>query len=124
MGLIVKSLAFYGTKGTGKCEVLLDTGASTSFIRQDVAERLGEVRPTPVPLRFRLGNNTVMEADKTVDLMVEINGHKVWHYFLAVPELPYEVILGADFFQKWKIKLDPATEEFIIDEKALEILLA
>jgi hypothetical protein len=43
--------------------------------------------------------------------------------FLVVPELPYKVIVGADFFQKWKIKLDPATEDFIIDEKALEIIL-
>jgi len=30
---------------------------------------------------------------------------------------------GADFLQRWKIKLDPATEEFLIDEKALEIVL-
>ena len=41
--------------------------------------------------------------------------------FLVVPELPYEVIAGADFFQKWKIKPDPVTEDFIIDENALEI---
>jgi len=43
--------------------------------------------------------------------------------FLVVPELPYEVIVGADFFQKWKIKLDPSTEDFLLDEKALEIIL-
>ena len=44
-------------------------------------------------------------------------------YFLVVPELPYEIIVGADFFQKWKMKLDPIAEDFIIDEKALEIML-
>jgi len=36
--------------------------------------------------------------------------------------LPYEIIVGADFFQKWKIKLDPIAEDFIIDEKALKIM--
>jgi hypothetical protein len=33
------------------------------------------------------------------------------------------VVIGADFLQRWKIKLDPVTEDFIIDEKALEIIL-
>jgi len=43
--------------------------------------------------------------------------------FLVVPGLPYEIIIGADFLQRWKIKLDPTTEEFIMDERALEIVL-
>ena len=42
---------------------------------------------------------------------------------LVVPNLHYDVIIGADFLQRWKIKLDPATEDFIIDERALEIIL-
>ena len=33
------------------------------------------------------------------------------------------MIIGADFLQRWKIKLDPAIEEFIIAERALEIIL-
>lgn len=40
-----------------------------------------------------------------------------------MPELPYELIIGADFLQRWKLKLDPLTEDFIIDEKALELIL-
>jgi hypothetical protein len=54
---------------------------------------------------------------------VDIKGHPLGHMFLVVPNLPYDVIIGADFLQRWKIKLDPATEEFIIDERALEIIL-
>lgn len=39
------------------------------------------------------------------------------------PILAYEVIVGAYFFQKWKIRLDLVAEDFIIDEKALKIIL-
>ena len=58
-----------------------------------------------------------------INLFVNLKGHKWFFHFLVVPELPYSVIIGADFFQKWKIKLNPVAEEFIIDEKALKIML-
>jgi hypothetical protein len=64
-----------------------------------------------------------MKVEKTTDIFLDLKGHQLVAIFLVVKELPYEIIVGADFFQKWKIKLDPITEEFIIDEKALEIVL-
>ena len=88
-----------------------------------MASELGQIAKAPFPIAFRLGNNTIMKADRTVDLFIGMKGHNVGFYFLVVSELPYEVIIGADFLQKWKIKLDPITEDFILDEKALEIML-
>jgi hypothetical protein len=43
--------------------------------------------------------------------------------FIIVPELTEELIIGADFLQLWKIKLDPMTEEIIIDPSALQLQL-
>jgi len=123
MGVIKKKIKVAGSKLERACEVLFDTGASACFVREDVALQLGQVIKAPYPLAFRLGNNTIMTADNTVTLFLDLKGHKLSFYFLVVSELPYEVIVGADFFQKWKIKLDPITEDFIIDEKALEIML-
>ena len=123
MGIIKKKVKVAGSKSEQDCEVLFDTGASACFVREDVALQLGQLVKAPYPIAFRLGNNTVMTADRTMDLFLELKGHKISFYFLVLPELPYEVIVGADFFQKWKIKLDPTTEDFIIDEKALEIML-
>ena len=37
--------------------------------------------------------------------------------------LLYEVIVGADLLQQWKLKLDPIAKNFVIDEKALKIML-
>ena len=123
MGVITKQIIVAGNKSERQCEVLFDTGASACFAREDIASELGQTVKSPFPIAFRLGNNTVMRADKTITLFLDLKGHKIWFHFLVVPELPYEVIVGADFFQKWKIKLDLLTEDFIIDEKALEIML-
>jgi len=123
MGLITKQITVAGSKTERKCEVLFDTGTSACFVREDIACELGQVITLPSPISFRLGNNTVMKAERTSVFLLGLNGHKLSFYFLVLPELPYEVIVGADFFQKWKIKLDPVTEDFIIDEKALEIML-
>jgi hypothetical protein len=123
MGIINKEIMIAGSSKERRCEVLFDTGASACFVREDVASELGQIVKTPFPLAFKLGNNTVMKAEKTITLFLDVKGHKLPFYFLVVPELPYEVIVGPNFFQEWKIKLDPLAEDFIIDEKALEIIL-
>ncbi|UCE04955.1 MAG: retroviral-like aspartic protease [bacterium] len=121
--MITKQIMVAGSKSQRQCEVLFDTGASTCFVREAIASELGQILKAPFPVAFKLGNKTVMRAEKTTDLFLDLRGHHISSMFLVIPELPYEVIVGADFFQKWKIKLDPAREDFIIDEKALEIML-
>lgn len=123
MGILKRELMVAGSKSGRECEVLFDTVASACFVREDIASELGQVVKAPFPLAFKLGNNTVLRAEKTIDLFVGLKGHNLSFYFLVVSELPYEVIVGADFLQKWKIKLDLVTEDFILDEKALEIIL-
>lgn len=123
MGLIKKRLGIAGSVGKRECEVLFDTGASRSFVRQDIATTISQILKAPIPLTFTLGNKTTIATEYTTDLFVSIKGHSLVHMFLVFPDLPYEVIIGADFLQTWKISLDPATEEFLIDEKALEIVL-
>ena len=123
MGIIKKQVKVAGSKSERDCGVLFDTGASACFVREDIASELGQIVKSPFPIAFTLGNNTVMRVDKTVTLFLDLKGHKLWFHFLVLTELPYEVIVGANFFQNWKIKLDPITEDFIIDEKALEIML-
>jgi hypothetical protein len=123
MGLIRHKLEVAGSVSKKDCEVLLDTGASACFVREDVAIELSQILKWPTPFIFTLGNETTIKAEHTTDLRVDIKGHPLAHMFLVVSNLPYEVIIGADFLQRWKIKLDPATEDFIIDERALEIIL-
>ncbi|HID93241.1 MAG TPA: retroviral-like aspartic protease [bacterium (Candidatus Stahlbacteria)] len=123
MGIIKKNLQMSGSKNGRICEVILDSGASACFVRENVAKELSQILKAPVTLAFKLGDASLIKAEYTTDLYVNIKGHNLAHMFLVVPKLAYEVIIGADFLQRWKIKLDPTTEDFIIDEKALEIVL-
>ena len=123
MGLIRKKLEVAGSVGRRDCDILFDTGASACFVKEDAARELSQILKWPTPLTFTLGDETVITAENMTILHVNIKGHLLFHHFLVVPKLPCEVVIGADFLQRWKIKLDPATEEFIIDEKALEIIL-
>lgn len=123
MGLIRKNLEVAGSISRRACNVLFDTGASACFVREDVARELSQVLKSPTPLAFTLGDETVIRTENLTVLYVNIKDHLLFHHFLIVPKLPSEVVIGADFLQRWKIKLDPSTEEFIIDEKALEIIL-
>jgi hypothetical protein len=123
MGLIRHRLEVAGSVSRRNCEVLFDTGASACFAREDVVKELSQVLKWPTPVTFTLGNETTITAEYATTLQVDIKGHPLGHMFLVVPSLPYDVIIGADFLQRWKIKLDPATEDFIIDERALEIIL-
>ena len=123
MGSIRKQLEISGGLGKRECDVLFDTSVSACFIREDVAQLLAPVVSTPTSLAFATGNGSVVRAEQAAVLNAALDGHLLFHTFLIVPHLPVEVIIGADFLQRWKIGFDPATEEFIIDEKALEILL-
>lgn len=123
MGVITKQIMVAGSKSQRQCEVLFDTGASACFAREDVASELSQIVKLPFPIAFTLGDNTVRTVARTTTLFADLKGNKLWFSFLVIPELPYEVIVGADFFQKWKIKLDPIAEDFIIDEEALKIML-
>lgn len=52
--MIYKRLTLVGSKGQKKVNILFDTGASDSFIREDIA--LTIAKPTEIPPRkFRLG---------------------------------------------------------------------
>ena len=58
---------------------------------------------------------------------VTLNGHALFFTFIVVPQLSpqlsEELILGADFFQRWKVRLDPESEEVAIDPSALRLKL-
>jgi len=49
MGLIIKKLRVFGDKGQKRVQVLFDTGASSSFVRRDIAGSLATILKLPSP---------------------------------------------------------------------------
>jgi flagella basal body P-ring formation protein FlgA len=123
MGCIIKRLELLGSKGKARYQVLFDSGASASFLRESVARKLGEPQRVAEPVFFKLDNGTLMKGERTVPLQVNIESNKLMHLFVVASELPVDVIIGADFMQRYKIKLDPISEEFILDKDALKMIL-
>ena len=122
MGLIYKGLPLQGDIGQREVRALFDTGASQCFVNRDIAQQVATVGKTPYPLTFKMARGT-LETDEAIFASVTINNYSLFGTFIVIPELAEELILGADFFQRWKIRLDPEQEEVSIDPSALRLRL-
>ncbi len=125
MGLIVKKLRVAGDKGERRLEVLFDTGASASFIRRDVGERIASILKLPSPETYTPANGAgKLRVRETAILYVYINGVRISDNFIVAPRLSDQVIVGANTLQKWRIILDLEKEKVMIDRKMTRLLLA
>jgi len=124
MGLIIKELSVAGNKDKAIVRVLFDTGSSESLLRRDIAEKLSTLIPLASPRIFTLGDGkgkvTAMHGT-IVD--VTMKNCKIFIPVLVLDNLGEEMILGADAFQRWKIKLDPEKEDIIIDPGVADLKL-
>ncbi len=122
MGLIYKPITLIGTAGTRTLHALMDTSASRCYIQREQAVQVAALSKMPVTVTLRLGKGST-SVDEMLNSLVELDGHLIPWTFIVVPDLTEELIIGSDFFQQLKIKLDPETEEIIIDPSALKIQL-
>lgn len=123
MGLIYKDLALKGEKGDRIFHALWDNGSSECFIRGDLAEKVTTISKLRIQKEFEMGKGTLPVRDSTPIVDIEVEGYNLFWHFLVVPNLSEELIIGADFLQRWKIKLDPESEKIIIDPRALKLKL-
>jgi predicted aspartyl protease len=122
MGLIYKQVTLFGQKGSSILSALFDSGASESFIRSDAAHKIARPMKMAHPWKLELAEGE-SKAEEVIVAQIDLNGYRLHGTFILIPKLTEELILGADFFQRWKIKLDPETEDIIIDPKSLKIKL-
>jgi len=122
VGLIYKVVKVSGNKGSKEVRVLFDSGASESFIRADIAKGLSSPARLPNPKTFEMGRGT-LKVNRAMLGDVQLNGATLFATLLIVPNLTEELILGADFFRRWKIRLNPENEEIIFDPNALKLKL-
>ena len=116
MGLIAKRIKLVGSRGEHETEGLFDSGASYSFIRRDIAERLEILLPLPQPMSFEMAQQgaTLVVRERVV-LDFWIDGYRFSDEFFVVDNLADELIIGATTMQKWRLRLDMEREDIIID---------
>lgn len=121
MGLIYKTLPVKGNKGKRTLRVLMDTGASHTVIRADIAQKLATSAPLAKAVRadFAYGRGKINEM---VSLLLRINGQEVVTPAFVLKGLSEDLIIGAEFFQRYKVVLDPEKEELrFTDPEALKV---
>lgn len=125
MGKIVKTLTVEGDKAASQITCLLDSGAGSSLVRRDVAERIMRgLQELHHPKVFHLANGEpLLQARYASVLEVDMKGKKLSGDFYIVDNLAREMIIGVDFMQAWEIKLDMKAEDYTVgvDPEAIEI---
>lgn len=120
MGMIYKEYNVTGARGSDTVRVLYDTGASSSFIRRDIAEGLGNVVRTLRPTTFTMADGQVtLTVDQDVELYVAVDGDALRYHFFVTDDLSEELVVGADMMQRFKITLDMDNEAVSVDPRAL-----
>lgn len=124
MGLIIKQLKVMGDKGEAMVNCLFDTGASDSFIRRDIQEKIATSSLLREPKVFSLGlRKGRLETNKVAFFDIELPEGRIFDYAAIASSLGEEMIIGAGTMQKYRIKLDLEHDDIILDKKALELKL-
>ena len=120
MGLIIKEYTVTGNRNNDTVRVLYDTGAGASFVRRDIAEPLGNIDISPVPMNFVMANGQeTFTVEHVINLAVDVDGTPLVYMFYIAENLAEELIIGADMMQKFKISLDLDNESVAVDPRAL-----
>jgi|SRR5215510_6765494 len=117
MGMIRKKLTLVGRRRKKQVQCLFDTGASSSFIRPELAQAMGV--PTVgllKPLRIRLGKGST-RVSKLAAVMIQINGSTLADTAYVMPGLTEDYVLGVEFFERYNIQLDPKRRRLLLPPK-------
>ena len=124
MGVIFNRIKLVGSKGEKKIEAMYDSGASFSFIKTDLAKKLGIIEKLPKPKEFETAeNNRKIIVTERVTLDFFIEGINLSDEFFIADNLSEEVIIGAATMQKWRLKLDFEHDRVLVDQRVTRLML-
>lgn len=104
--LTANGVSLTGDKGQQSVKLLVDTGASFSMVRADVASKLGSLAKLPKAISLTIGDGSKISITDAVLLSMEIGAVKVMDYFLVFETLIEEAILGVSTMRRYGLKID------------------
>lgn len=117
MGVIRKSLQLIGRRRKSEVECLFDTGASHSFVRPELVRALGLPTTNLLrPLRIRLGKGST-QVSRLASVMILLNGVTLADTAYVMPGLSEDYVLGAEFLERYEIRLDPKRRRLLLPPK-------
>ena len=117
MGVIRKNLPLLGRRRRKTIEILFDTGASSSFIRPELVREVG-IPTTHLlkPVRIRLGKGST-QVSRIAAVMIRLNGATLADTAYVMPGLTEDYVLGAEFLERYDIRLDPKRRRLLLPSK-------
>jgi hypothetical protein len=104
--LRAENIVATGNKGKKEVGVLVDTGASQSFVTRAIAEMLGSIHKLPNVLKFLLGDRSEFSVTDGITLSLEMAGKRIMDTFLVVEQGVADVVLGESTMRKFGLKID------------------
>jgi len=116
MGRVYRVLKVSGAEGTAEAKALFDTGAGSTFVCQNLAEKVGytllkeekEVQTAAKGKRLRVTGYLSFDT--------EIEGYRVTALAFVSPELVEDMVIGLDLMEAHNIKVDPRTGKIDVSE--------
>jgi len=118
MAVLWQNIKLRGSKGERIVNALFDSGSTYSFVRKDIAEKIGQIDNLPEPMKF-----TTAKKDKKIKVKLRIaidfylNNARFSDEFLVSNEIKEEAIIGAKTMQSWRFKLDFKKEKISFDHE-------
>jgi hypothetical protein len=115
---------FSGSKGKEVLNAVFDSRNTYSYIRQDLAEKIGTPDKLTKARSFCTEyENEFLNGDSGACLNFEIQNLVLSDQFIVVPVLKEEVIFGLTTLRKWGIKLNPENNNVTVNAKVAEFML-
>ena len=117
MEVIRKKLPLLGRRRSREVQCLFDTGASSSFVRPDLVRALRLPTTSLIrPVRIQLGKGSTRVSRMAV-VMIRLNGATLADPAYVMPGLTEEYVVGAEFLQRYGIRLDPRRHRLLLPSR-------
>lgn len=113
MGMIREKIKIRSSVDNEWIEVsaLIDTGASTSFLRTDIAKR-ADVRTFPFKGILEVGDSRKVSVEGAGLVQADIQGEQLALDVVVKQDLPEEMVIGANLLQHCDAQIDMQKDGF------------
>jgi len=118
MSRVFREVKIRSNKGESQVRGLFDTGASRTFIRTDVAKKVGDLVSLLSPRLATLGDGeNKIEINEGMFLEITLDDYTLTTDADVSDKLAHGLIIGASTMQEWGIVVEPQEEKVVIKER-------
>lgn len=106
-----------GNRGFEEVDALFDTGATQTYIRRELAERIGDLIQLSKPASATLADGTTkMAVTHRIALDIDIDGKVIDWLARVADNLSHQLIVGAPTMQTFNILIDLSRDRIVVEE--------